>query len=83
MLTKSLAVEFGPDIRVNGISPGSIIWPEIKKYESEHQAIIDNTLLKRQGNTNDIANARDFLINFADYITGQIINVDGGSSLNN
>jgi len=83
MLTKSLAVEFGPDIRVNGISPGSIIWPEIKEYESEHQAIIDKTLLKRQGSTNDIANACIFLINSADYITGQIINIDGGSSLNN
>ena len=81
MLTKSLAVEFGPKIRVNGISPGSIIWPEIKEYERKHQEIIDSTLLKRQGNTDDIANACIFLIKYADYITGQIINVDGGRNL--
>lgn len=81
MLTKSLAIEFGPDIRVNGISPGSIIWPEIKEYESKHQEIIDSTLLKRQGSTDDIANACIFLIKNADYITGQIINVDGGRNL--
>ena len=82
MLTKSLAVEFSPEVRVNGVSPGSIIWPEIKEYESEHQAIIDSTLLKRQGETDDIANTCIFLINNADYITGQIISVDGGRSLN-
>ena len=82
MLTKSLAVEFSPEVRVNGVSPGSIMWPEIQEYESEHQAIIDSTLLKRQGKTDDIANACIFLINNADYITGQIISVDGGRSLN-
>jgi len=82
MLTKSLAVEFSPEVRVNGVSPGSIMWPEIKEYESEHQAIIDSTLLKRQGATDDIANTCIFLINNSDYITGQIISVDGGRSLN-
>jgi len=81
MLTKSLAVEFGPKVRVNGISPGSILWPEIKEYESKHQEIIDSTLLKRQGSTDDIANTCIFLIKNADYITGQIINVDGGRNL--
>jgi len=83
MLTKSLAVEFGPEIRVNGISPGSILWPEIKEYEKEHQAIINSTLLKRQGETDDIADSCIFLINNANYITGQIITVDGGRSLGN
>ena len=83
MLTKSLAVEFGPEIRVNGISPGSILWPEIKEYEKEHQAIINSTLLKRQGETDDIADSCIFLINNANYITGQIIKVDGGRSLGN
>ena len=82
MLTKSLAVEFSPEVRVNGVSPGSIMWPEIQEYESEHQAIIDSTLLKRQGATDDIANTCIFLINNADYITGQIISVDGGRGLN-
>lgn len=82
MLTKSLALEFGPEVRVNGVSPGSIIWPEIQEYESEHQAIIESTILKRQGDRSDIAKTCAFLINDADYITGQIINVDGGRSLN-
>ncbi len=81
MLTKSLAVEFGPYVRVNGISPGSIIWPEVKEYESEHEAIINSTILKKQGETDDISDACIFLINKANYITGQIINVDGGRSL--
>ena len=81
MLTKSLAIEFGPEIRVNGVSPGSIMWPEIEEYESQHQEIIDSTALKRQGDTNDIANTCAFLINNADYITGQIISVDGGRNL--
>lgn len=81
MLTKSLALEFGPNIRVNGVSPGSIMWPEIKEYENQHQEIIDSTALKKQGNTSDIANTCMFLINNADYITGQIISVDGGRSL--
>lgn len=83
MLTKSLAVEFGPEIRVNGISPGSILWPEVKEYENEHQAIINSTLLKRQGETEDIADSCIFLINNANYITGEIIKVDGGRSLGN
>ena len=81
MLTKSLALEFGPNIRVNGVSPGSIMWPEIEEYESEHQEIIESTALKKQGDTSDIANTCMFLINNADYITGQIISVDGGRSL--
>ena len=81
MLTKSLALELGPDIRVNGVSPGSIIWPVNKDYENEHQAIIDSTALKKQGDTDDIANACIYLIFYADYVTGQIINVDGGRSL--
>ena len=58
------------------------MWPEIKEYESEHQAIIDSTEENLQGATDDIANTCIFLINNADYITGQIISVDGGRSLN-
>jgi pteridine reductase len=81
MLTKSLALEFGPEIRVNGVSPGSVMWPENKEYESKQQEIIESTALKRQGDRQDIASTCAFLINDADYITGQIINVDGGRSL--
>ena len=81
MLTKSLALEFGPEIRVNGVSPGSVMWPENKEYESNQQEIIESTALKRQGDRKDIASTCAFLINDANYITGQIINVDGGRSL--
>ena len=81
MLTKSLSVELGPSIRVNGVSPGSIMWPEVKEYENKHQEIIESTQLKRQGDVADIADTCYFLINNANYITGQIINVDGGRNL--
>ena len=81
MLTKSLSIELGPEVRVNGVSPGSIMWPEVKEYEGKHQEIIESTQLKRQGDVKDIANTCSFLINKADYITGQIIDVDGGRNL--
>jgi len=81
MLTKTMARELAPMVRVNGVSPGAIIWPEIKAHENEHQAIIDQTALKRQGEPQDIAKAVLFLICDSDYITGQIISVDGGRSI--
>jgi len=83
MLTKTLAKELAPNIRVNGISPGSILWPQDKSQLSEKEKImmIDRVSLKRQGSPNDIAQAVLFLVN-ARYITGQIINIDGGRSLN-
>lgn len=83
MLTKSLARELAPEIRVNGISPGAILWPEVKDYEPIHAEIIERTALKREGHPTDIANAAWFLIQAADYITGQIIAVDGGRTLSN
>ena len=83
MLTKTLAKELAPNIRVNGISPGSILWPQDKSQLSEKEKImmIDRVSLKRQGSPNDIAQAVLFLAN-AKYITGQVINIDGGRSLN-
>ena len=83
MLTKSLARELAPNIRVNGISPGAIMWPEVEEYEPMHQEIIERTALKREGNPADIADAVWFLTSAADYITGQIIAVDGGRTLSN
>lgn len=80
MLTKSLAKELGPDIRVNAISPGAIIWHD-DMNESEKNRIIAGTVLKRQGTANDIANAVRYLINYADYTTGQILVIDGGRTL--
>jgi pteridine reductase len=83
MLTKSLARELAPDVRVNGVSPGAIMWPEIEDYEPMHQKIIERTALKREGNPDDIADTVWFLVNSAHYITGQIIAVDGGRTLGN
>ena len=83
-LTRSLAVELAPEVRVNGISPGPILWPEEGEWmdESSRQHIVGRTLLKRTGEPDDIAKAVSFLIADAPYITGQIIAVDGGRSVN-
>ncbi len=83
MLTKSLARELAPDVRVNGVSPGAIMWPEVEDYEPVHQEIIERTALKREGDPKDIADTVWFLANSANYITGQIIAVDGGRTLSN
>ena len=83
MLTKSLARELAPAVRVNGVAPGAILWPEVADYESLHKEIIERTALKREGNPRDIAATVWFLIDAADYITGQIIAVDGGRTLSN
>ncbi len=89
MLTKSLAKELGPEIRVNGVSPGAIMWPEADKADNDspemiaqHQSILDKTSLKKSGSAEDIAKAILFLVTQADYITGHIIPVDGGRLLN-
>ena len=83
MLTKTLAKELAPNIRTNGISPGSILWPqdESELTDKEKMMMIDRIPLKRQGSPNDIAEAVLFLAN-AKYITGQVFNIDGGRSLN-
>ena len=81
MLTMSLARELGPEVRVNGVAPGAILWPEHEMTEQEKSDIIARTALKRQGSAADIARTALFLIRDADYISGQIINVDGGRTL--
>lgn len=81
MLTKSLARDLAPDIRVNGISPGAILWPANKDSEPDLDKVIQNIPMQRMGDPNDIANAALFLIENADYITGQTITVDGGRSV--
>ena len=82
-LTRSLALELGPEVRVNGVSPGPILWPEdaIWSNAQARDAIIQDTLLKRMGEPEDIARTVQFLIHDAPYITGQIIAVDGGRSI--
>lgn len=81
MLTMSLARELGPEIRVNGVAPGAILWPEHEMDDSAKDEILNRTSLKRQGSPADIARTALFLIKDADYISGQIINVDGGRTL--
>ena len=83
MLTKTLAKELAPKVRSNGISPGSILWPqdESQLTDKEKMMMLDRIALKRQGSPNDIAEAVLFLAS-AKYITGQVINIDGGRNLN-
>ena len=81
MLTRALARELGPDIRVNGIAPGPVLWPEGEMDEHLKHEIIAKTALKRHGTPQDIARTALFLAKDAPYITGQIIAVDGGRSI--
>jgi len=81
MLTRSLARELGPSIRVNGIAPGPVLWPEEPIDAVLKQEIINKTALKRHGTPQDIARTALFLAQDAPYITGQIIAVDGGRSI--
>jgi pteridine reductase len=80
-LTKSLARELGPDIRVNAIAPGPVLWPEQPMSEELQQEIIGKTALKRQGSPQDIALAALYFAKDAPYVTGQILAVDGGRSI--
>jgi len=82
MLTQSLALELGPDVRVNGVAPGAILWPEQDISTNEQSDILKKVSLKRQGKPQDIAKTILFLVCDADYITGQVIPVDGGRLLN-
>lgn len=79
-LTRSLAIELGPAVRVNGVSPGAILWPDAgNDYPPEEQLrIVDQTPLKRVGGPQDIAGAVKYLLLDAPYVTGQILAVDGG-----
>ncbi len=80
-LTRSLAYELAPDIRVNAIAPGAILWPEDAADEDMQHNIIARTPLKRTGSTKDIQNAVLFLLLNADFVTGQVLQVDGGQSI--
>jgi len=81
MLTKSLARELGPEIRVNGIAPGPVLWPERDLDAALKEDIVARTALKRSGSPEDIASAAYFFAAEAPYVTGQVIAVDGGRSL--
>lgn len=81
MLTKALARDLAPSIRVNGVSPGAILWPEQKTDNAEKENIIKKIPLQRMGDPDDIAKMVRFLIDEAHYVTGQVIAVDGGRSV--
>lgn len=81
MLTRSLAKDLGPDVRVNGVAPGAILWPDEGMSDALRAAIIKQTALKRSGEPEDVAAAVLFLVRDAPYVTGQIIAVDGGRSV--
>lgn len=80
-MTKILAKELGPAVRVNGVAPGAILWPDNDLSESAKLEILQRVALKRNGEPVDVAKAVLFLIKDADYITGQILTVDGGRTL--
>lgn len=83
-LTRSLAHEMAPDVRVNAVAPGPVMWPEDNPQFDEvyRKRVISQTLLKRIGEGDDVAKAVRFLIQDAPFMTGQVIAVDGGRSLN-
>jgi pteridine reductase len=78
-LTRALAIELAPEIRVNAVAPGPILWPDDRAFDDGmRDRIVEHTLLKRAGSPQDISRAVRFLLNDATYVTGQVINVDGG-----
>lgn len=83
-LTKSLATELSPEVRVNAVAPGPVLWPEDNQEFDEvyRKRVISQTLLKRIGDPTDIAKAVKFLAADAPFITGHILAVDGGRSIN-
>ncbi|GMQ96955.1 MAG: pteridine reductase [Gammaproteobacteria bacterium] len=81
MLTRSLARELAPNVRVNAVAPGAILWPEHDLDEASRQSILKRIPLGTTGSPDDIADAVRYLICDAAYVTGQVLSVDGGRSL--
>ena len=81
MLTRSLAKDLAPHVRVNGVSPGAILWPDDGITEKLEESILKQVPLGRTGEPEDIASCVLYLIRDANYVTGQIIAVDGGRSI--
>jgi len=82
MLTKSLALELAPEVRVNGIAPGAILWPENTSSDTINNIELMNKIpMNKLGEEKSILTALDYLIQREAYLTGQIINIDGGRTL--
>jgi len=82
MMTLALARELAPEIRVNGVAPGAILWPQSEGDEATQKSILDRVALGRLGRPEDIASAVMYLALDAPYVTGQVLAVDGGRTLN-
>jgi pteridine reductase len=80
-MTRSLALDLGPEIRVNGVAPGAVLWPSDGKPYADQQAMLARTPLERAGAPEDVAGAVLWLLRDAPFVTGQIIRVDGGRTL--
>lgn len=81
LATRALALELAPQVRVNGVAPGAVLWPESGKAYTDREALIARTPLARSGTPDDVADAVMWLLRDAPFVTGQIIRVDGGRSL--
>ncbi|MEO5560687.1 MAG: pteridine reductase [Dokdonella sp.] len=81
MATRALALDLAPNVRVNGVAPGAVLWPDAGKTSSEQAQVIANTPLQRTGTPADVAGAVLWLLRDAVFVTGQIIRVDGGRLL--
>ncbi len=80
-MTRSLALDLGPHVRVNGIAPGAVMWPSDGKPYDDQQAMLARTPLQRAGSPHDVAGAVLWLLRDAPFVTGQIIRIDGGRTL--
>lgn len=80
-MTRCLALDLGPDVRVNGVAPGAVMWPSDGKAYTDQETIVARTPLKRAGAPEDVASAVLWLLRDAPFVTGQIIRVDGGRSV--
>ncbi|MDH3695023.1 MAG: pteridine reductase [Gammaproteobacteria bacterium] len=80
-MTRSFAIELGPEVRVNAVAPGAILWPESNNDQVAQQRIVSRTPLKRSGSADDIARAVLYLVKDAPFVSGDLIRVDGGRSV--
>ncbi len=81
MMTRALARDLAPGVRVNGVAPGAVLWPDAGKSDADQKALIERTPLRRMGTPDDVASAVLWLLRDAPFVTGEIVRVDGGRHL--